>query len=495
MNLSDAIETNARRRPDHPAIVERDGTSIPYRAYAEAVGKWAGALARQGIGPGDIVGVNLKDSVEHLVALYAIPRCGAAILPMDWRWTIEEKTRIAAFFGAAAIFSEPEDELISTDHPWADIIVDEGWQAAVEMAEPIIAAPPGDDPALVLALSSGTTGTPKGPMITHQQFLSRFLIYFVTIGFSERDRYLCGTPLYFGGCRGYSMCSLYAGGTVLLHPPPYESADLLTYANQHQATRLFLVPTLLRRLLELEGGNADEPLFTTLELLFSTGAVLHAEERDALMERFCPRYLNFYGSTDGGGCSALLWDDPSAVAASVGRPVFGATLEIVDKDGQPIPAGEVGRIRYQHPGTADGYYNDPEASHDSFRNGWYFPGDLGWVDEAGYLFLAGRETDMIIRGGANIYPAEIEHVLTLHEGVQESAVMGWPSREYGEEIAAFVVPADHPAGVTSEELIAHCRASLAPYKAPRDVFIVESLPKSGVGKILKRELACRLEPL
>ena len=349
---------------------------------------------------------------------------------MDWRWTIDEKDRIARFFGARAVLSEPDDPFLKAEGPWEGVPVDEAWQQRVLAIDPPTDFPVLEDSALVLALSSGTTGTPKGPMITHRQFLARFLIYYVSIGFSERDRYLCATPLYFGGCRGYAMGTLYAGGTVLLHPHPYEPAELLTYANAERATRLFMVPTLLRRLLMLSGGTPDAPLFQTLELLYSTGAVLHAEERHELMQRFCPRYLNFYGSTDGGGCSALMWDDPPEVAASVGRPVFGATLDIVDEKDTPHPAGEIGRIRYRHPGTASGYYNDAVASRDGFRDGWYYPGDLGWIDEDGYLFLAGRETDMIIRGGANIYPAEIEHILTLHKAVYEAAVVAWPSREF-----------------------------------------------------------------
>ena len=495
MNLSDAIEINALRRPDYPAIVQRDGSIITYREYGVSVQRWAAVLAADGIRPGDIVGVNLKDTEDHLVALYAIARSGAAILPMDWRWTADEKDRIAGFFGARMVLSEPDDPFLNADGSWHAVSVGTAWQQRVQGIDPHTDFPAAEDPALVLALSSGTTGTPKGPMITHQQFLARFLIYFVSIGFSERDKYLCATPLYFGGCRGYSMCTLYAGGTVLLHPPPYEPSDLLAYANAQGATRLFLVPTLLRRLLSLAGGSPDAPLFRSLALLFSTGAVLHAEERDELMRRFCPRYLNFYGSTDGGGCSALMWDDPVAVAGSVGRPVFGATLDVVDAVNAPLPSGEVGRIRYRHPGTASSYYNDAIASQEVFRNGWYYPGDLGWIDEDGYLFLAGRETDMIIRGGVNIYPAEIEHILSLHPGVHETAVLGRPSHDFGEEIAAFVVLSAAATPVSGDELIDYCRGQLASYKVPRDVITVNELPKSGVGKVLKTELAKRLEPV
>ncbi len=495
MNLADALENNARRRPDHPAVIDRDRV-LSHRALFDLVCRWSSGLADLGVAPGDIVGVNLRDTTEHLIALYAIARAGAAILPMDWRWTDEEKSRVAGFFGAKMVISEADDAFAEAKGRWRDVILDAGWSAAVEAADASRTFPATDDPPLLLALSSGTTGTPKGPLITHRQFFARFMIYFVTLGFDERTRYLCATPLYFGGSRGYAMCSLYAGGTVLLRPPPVEPGDLVQFANDQAATMLFLVPTQLRRLMTLAGSADGGPLFRTLECLFSTGAVLHQEERTELMTRLCPHYLNFYGSTDGGGCSALMWHDPETVAASVGRPVFGARMDIVDDEDRPLPTGEVGRIRYRHSGTATGYYNNADASAEAFRDGWYYPGDLGWLDRDGFLFLAGRATDMIIRGGVNIYPAEIEHVLTLHSTVHEAAVVAWPSREFGEEIAAFVVPREGVDGSElGDDLICHCREKLARYKVPRQVFPVDDLPKSGVGKVLKNQLTARLKPL
>tara|TARA_Y100001934_G_scaffold270913_1_gene356584 strand:- start:5899 stop:6588 length:690 start_codon:yes stop_codon:yes gene_type:complete len=228
-------------------------------------------------------------------------------------------------------------------------------------------------------------------------------------------------------------------------------------------------------------------------MLFSTGSILHPEERKAVMRNVCPRYLNFYGSTDGGGATALFWHDPPEVSGSVGRPVFGAEIEIADDDGCLLPPGEIGNIRYKHPGTATGYYNDPKASREAFRDGWYYPGDLGWRDEAGYLFIAGRAKDMIIRGGVNIYPAEIEYVLSQHSGIREAAVVAWPSREFGEEVAAFIILRDE--NVDLDDIKDWCAQQLTKYKLPREIFPVEKLPKSGVGKILKKELEDKLVPI
>jgi len=491
MNLADILDNHAERRPDRPAVVHA-GRIMTHWEFADLTRRWAAHLADRGFGAGDLIGLELKDTVEHVIALHAIARLGAVILPMDWRWTVGEKRRVSDFFGARLVLCEAGDDLIESDVIAETAIVDDGWRASVAAADGDRAFTTVDNPMLLLSLSSGTTGTPKGPVISHEQMFARFMIYFMTLGFDERTRFLCASPLYFGGSRGYTMCALYCGATVVLFPQPFAAADLVAAAARERASHLFLVPTVLRRLLDVPGGTPDAPLLGGLDCLLSTGGALHPEERAELLSRICPGYLNFYGSTEGGGCTALLPDDPPAAASSVGRPVFSTRLEIVDDDDTLLAAGEVGHIRFRHPGTATAYHNDPERSREAFRDGWYYPGDLGWIDEAGFLFLAGRTKDMIIRGGINVYPAEIEHVLTLHEDVGEAAIIGRASRDYGEEIVAFVVPRDAARPLDGDDLVAHCAADLAPYKVPREFHIVDELPKNSVGKVLKTALRERL---
>jgi len=491
MNLADILDDHAARQPGRPAVIHAGGV-VTHAEFTDHVGRWAAHLADRNIGSGDIVGLDLGDTVEHVIALFAIARLGAVILPMDWRWTAGEKRNIADFFGARIVLCEAGDELLDTDIAARTAIVDEQWLSEVAAADGARKFAAGDDPPLVLSLSSGTTGIPKGPMITHDQMYARFAIYFESLGFDEGTRFLCASPLYFGGSRGYTMCALYSGATVVMFPQPYAAAELVAAASRENASHLFLVPTVLRWLLDVPGGLAEAPLLGGLECLFSTGAALHPEEREELLARICPNYINFYGSTDGGGCTALLPGDPPASAGSVGRPVFSTKLEIVDQDDRILPTGDVGAIRYRHPGTATSYHNNPEESAEAFRGGWYYPGDLGWGGGVGILFLAGRAKDMIIRGGINVYPAEIEHVLSLHSDVREVAVVGRPSREYGEEIAAFVVPRNTAKPPDEDALRGHCGNSLARYKVPREFHFIDELPKSGVGKILKTELRERL---
>jgi len=285
---------------------------------------------------------------------------------------------------------------------------------------------------------------------------------------------------------------LYMGGTVFMLPPPYEPEELCEAVRRHRISSLFLVPTLIRRLMVLPDAKLA-PL-KGLRLLLSSGSALHPDERREIRRRVCPQFIEYYSSTEGGGVSFLTPEDPDAFAASVGRPVFGVDVECVDESHRPLPAGRVGRIRYRGPAVAEGFWNDLEATRESFRDGWWYPGDLGMTDEHGYLYLKGRAKDMIIRGGVNIYPAEIEAVLQAHPAVADATVVGWPSREFNEEIAAFVILKTMDCA-KPEDLRHLCREKLAPYKVPREVFVVQEFPRNTLGKVIKSELSARLPSL
>lgn len=484
MNLADMLIHQARRRPDHPAIIE-ESRVITHGEFDPVVRRWAARLQALGAEPGDVIGIALKDRAEHLIAFYAVARMGGIILPVDWRWTAGEKQRITEFFGAERTLAEPGDEI-----PGA-FTIDGAWHAALPAFDPEVSFPSDADAPVVLSLSSGTTGTPKGPVLSHRQFLSRWVTQFVTLTFSEHDRYLSATPLYFGGGRSFTMSALYAGSTVVMFPPPYEPAQLVAAAADYRATTTLLVPTMLRRLLEIT-VEGDEKLFAGLRLLLSTGAILHGDERSAVIDRLCAGFINYYGSTEGGGVSVLLPHHGEEKSASVGSTVFQTDVEIVGDDHTALSVGDIGRIRYRGPGVANGFFRDEAASAQSFHDGWFYPGDLGRLDDDGFLYLAGRADDMILRGGVNIYPAEIEQTLLTHDGVRDAVVLGWPSREMGEEIAAFVVC---DAQVDRDALAEHCRETLASYKIPREIFVVDAFPRSALGKVVKGELKARLTPL
>ncbi|MBM3524666.1 MAG: long-chain fatty acid--CoA ligase, partial [Alphaproteobacteria bacterium] len=462
MNLADALSHHVRARPDRAAIVQGD-RRILYRDLDGIVRRGAAHLDALGIGESDVVGIALRDSIDHLLALYMAARRGAIALPLDWRWTEAEKRAVAERFHAKLVLIEPG----AAPLPGVPCVpVDMDFQIGVAAAREDMAFPSQLDAPLLLSLSSGTTGRPKGPIVTHGQFLRRFWTHWIDLGLNARETYVSATPMYFGGGRTFSMSLLFSGGTVVLFPPPYEARDFAAEVAKRKATSAFLVPTLLRRLLDLSDEEAA-PL-RAMRLLLSSGAPLHPEERRAIRRRLCPNFCEYYASTEGGGVSLLRPEDMDVHLDSVGRPVFGVEVAIFDDDFKPLPTGAVGRLGYRGPGVATGFHEDPEATREVFHEGWFFPGDLASVNAAGYVFLKGRRKDMIIRGGINIYPIEIEAALQSSPDVVEAAVVGWPSRDMGEEVAAFVVLR---AEVEPEALRALCASRLAPYKVPKSVFV------------------------
>jgi acyl-CoA synthetase (AMP-forming)/AMP-acid ligase II len=478
MNLAEALDIHAAARPDHPAIVAGDGI-VSHADFAQAVRTTAGRLAAAGIAAGDVVGVCLKDTVDHLVANFALARLGAIILPMDWRWTPVEKLSAAGHFGTRLVVVEDGEA------PIGDLRV--STLDALPEAEPAPVASPGGGETLplLLSLSSGTTGRPKGPCITHHQMLRRFWTHWINLGLNATDRYVSATPLYFGGGRTFAMSVLFAGGTVILFPPPFDAEALAAELRRRQATSTFLVPTQLRKL--LEAGEAERSALGGLRLLISSGAPLDPEERTAIAS-LCGNFIEYYASTEGGGISIATPQTRQTSPDSVGRPVFGVEIEIVSDDHLPLPRGQVGLLRYRGPGVATGYFRE-EADQTAFRDGWFYPGDLAEIDAGGNVTLRGRRKDMIIRGGVNIYPAEIEQVLREHPSVADAAVVGRPSTKLGETVAAFVVAA---AGFDEAALAAWCAARLAPYKVPESFARVDDLPRNSAGKVLKAVLVERL---
>lgn len=480
MNLASALDLHARARPDHPALIEGDQT-IRYGALSGQVRRLAAHFVDRAPRSDAIIGLCLEDTARHVMALYALARAGRAILPMDVRWTATEKANVAQHFGASLVLVEPGAGPIGTVET---VSWDDAFDIAIARSDPDTTFPEDGETPLLLSLSSGTTGRPKGPLITHRHFFRRFMTHWINLGLNGRDRFVMATPLYFGGGRTFAMSVLFSGGTVILRPPPCTPDALLETIRVEAATSLFLVPTQFRRLLEL--SDAQLMPMQALNLLFSSGAPLSADERRAIRSRMCPRFFEYYASTEGGGITLLTPGDIDDHGGSVGRPVFAVDVDVVDDHGSSLSAGTIGRLRYRGPGVASSYYRDAETSSEAFHDGWFYPGDLADIDAEGFVTLRGRAKDMIIRGGINIFPADIEATLTAHPAVAEAAVVGWPSREFGEEIAAFV----RLSGLaTGADLLGFVQARLARAKWPREVFIVDDLPRNSSGKVLKRILA------
>jgi acyl-CoA synthetase (AMP-forming)/AMP-acid ligase II len=471
--LADAIRLNGRHHPTKPAIIDGPRT-ITHAALDRMVDSACRELVRRGVSKGDLIGVALPDKAEHLIMLLALARMGGVILPLDCRWTAEEKTGVADRFEARLVLAWADEPAW---HP-AQMGVDASW--FMEDGEPYADPTIDEDTPLLLSLSSGTTGMPKGPRLTQGQFASRFNVYWINLGMSGRDRFVLATPIYFGGGRGFALGILYAGGTTIMFPPPYDPEALVAEVAAREATALFLVPTLLRRLMDTPREGLA---FPSLRVLLSSGSALYASEQRAAREKLSPNLYQYYASTEGGGVSVLNPDEFERHPESVGHPCFGVEVEVVDADHKPLPAGETGQLRYRSPSSPTEYYRGDGSA--AFRDGWFYPGDLAAFDADGFLHLRGRAKDMIIRGGVNVYPGDVEKILLDIDGVSEAAVVGAPSTEFGEEIVAFVVRSKP---LEPETLLSACRERLARYKLPKRIFFLETLPKSTVGKVVKPEL-------
>jgi acyl-CoA synthetase (AMP-forming)/AMP-acid ligase II len=481
-NYADFITAHAQACPHKRALVDAT-TTLTYGELDPLITRNALALRHLGVVSGEIVGVSLPDTAAHCVMLLAVARLGAIILPMDHRWTTEEAARIAAQFAIQRMLVAPGREALAGVQT---IKLDASWDSLVA-AQPKTAAefPHDDTMPMLLSMSSGTTGTPKGPLSTHAAQITRILNGAIT----RDDIVLTATPLYFGGGRNFSIGSLLRGATIILFPPPFHPEKLVAKIAAEKVTYTFLVPTQMRRLLQLPDDGTL--LFPSLRLLVSSGAVLYPDERSEIMRRLSPNLINLYSSTEGGSVATLRPEDQGERAKSVGRVHRDVTVQIVDADDRVLPNGEVGRIRQKSPVVPDGFYNNPEETKKHFRDGWYYPGDLGHLDDDGFLYLAGRSKEMIIRGGINIYPGEIEEPLLRLPEIHDCAAVAWPSAELGEELALFVVRAGD---ISEADVLAHCRAVLSPYKVPKGVFFIEELPKNAHGKVTRAALASRLPP-
>lgn len=474
MNLASVVRINAANLGDKAAILHGDDTISYAQAWRSILGI-AATLHAAGIAPGDRVGLAMQDHPLHLLAHYAVARLGAVILPIDHRWTEPEKQSAAATFRA---------KLVLTDGESIDGVETLPLNDTHASADPS-SLPHGvedRDQVLLISLSSGTTGKPKGALVTHGNLYERFVSQWTAIGFDARDGFALLTPLYFGAGRSFGMCLLAAGGTVRLAPPPLKPPAIIDVLQGDDVSATFLPPTLLRRLLPMAEGR-DTPLLANIDYLLVSGEPLYASEAAECRRKICPNLVGYYASSEGGGISVLTTTDYAEHSATVGTPTFRTEVQIVDADDNVLPDATVGRLRYRGPGVATRFLDSEGNERSAAADGWFYPGDLAERLPSGHIALRGRDKDVIIRGGVNVYPAEIEAVLQQHAAIEECAVIGQEDAGRGQIAVAFVV-----GEVTAQDVEAHCTANLAPYKVPSRFELRDSLPKRSSGKIDKKAL-------
>lgn len=471
---------------DRPALVSGERT-LSFAGLAEEAARWARALRAEGVGPGAQLGLALRDGLDVMVATLALWMLDAVAVPIDFRNRTDERTRLAQEFDLAAII---EDRDLSGG-AYRSIPCTPDWAAQVarQSTAPLDRHPTISYPAFI-SLTSGTTGRPLGIVIGHRTLLLRSMGYGFEGAYPFGGRFLNAYPLSFSASRNHTVGQLLRGATVQFHPPIFGAGELIEKVNAHGVTFLFAVPATVNAMLAL-APEGQGPLMRGLKVLYCGGSGMLTADKTRAWRDLTPGFLHCFSSSVSGTCSVLAGQDLASHADTDGRIMPTVRLQVVDDQDRPLPHGEVGLMRMRSHGMAEGLYkNRARDSGDRLRDGWAYTGDLARLSADGFLTVVGRGSDMIIRGGANVYPAEVEAILSALPGVRDVAVVGFASAAVDEEIAAFVVAGP---GITEAALDAHCRVQLSPDKRPRRFVLVDSLPRNTNGKVLKRELRAQLE--
>jgi fatty-acyl-CoA synthase len=497
------VDRNARKFPTKEAISDHRGRWSYARLRQEVLGI-VGGLCGLGVKRKDRVATLMTNRGELIVSYLALFRMGAILVPLNTRLADPEWEYILRDSGARWIITESMFEgriaRIRERLPQIEEVISVGAQEKGVIGwEEILTAPPMEEPPqepgiedeLYILYTSGTTGKPKGAVITHQNFLWNAINGQITGGFKGDDVVYYGLPLFHAAAMGGCFATMLLGGKVVLRPR-FDPVELLELVESERITRVPAVPPMLLAILEAPGLEKKD--LSSLRA-FNTGATTIPQSlKERLHERFpWVEITDSYGLTEATSyCTVLAGKEFLAKKACVGRPHAYVEIRVVDERDRDLPPGQVGEILVRGPNVMKGYWMRPEETEEALRGGWLHTGDLGRMDEEGYLYVVDRKKDMIITGGENVYPREVEEVLNSHPSVMEAAVVGVPDEKWGERVVAFVIPRP---GIAPDpkELDLHCRDHLASYKCPKEYRVVEDLPRTSTGKILKRVLRERWE--
>jgi 2-furoate---CoA ligase len=504
VTLARLLERSAERRPEAAAVVD-GARRLTYAGLATEAGALGRGLAGLGVGKGDRVLIAVRNRLEHVLAYWALQGIGGVPVPVNFRlssgelrYIIEDSDpRVALFESSTA--AAVQEAAAGTLMPLVFAGDEPAPGGAVPLAELTSsgAASPGCSPAAgdlsLILYTSGTTGRPKGVPRTHGNHHAGALAHVIQCGYGWGERTLGVMPLYH--TMGiHALTSVAAVNGCFVCQADW-SADLaLSLIEGERITSLYLIPTLFHDLVHAPGFRPER--VRSVRKLAYAGAPMLAALTQACVEAFRPDvFVNHYGSTE--IYTFSVFPDVHAKPGCAGRPGIHSRLRVVAASterrvgpGEAVPPGDKGEIiaSLDSDEAFAGYWKRPDADARALRDGWYFTGDMGYVDEAGDLFVSGRVDDMIISGGENIHPVEVEEVLARHPRVTDVAVVGEPDEKWGERVVAFVVAAD--ASVTAAALDRHCResADLANFKRPRRIVFVKTIPKTASGKILRRLL-------
>ena len=512
MNTTDFLNISNAICPDRDVMIF-DGKRWAYGKTSERVNKLANALKGLGIKRGERLGMLEVNCSQYVEAYFAAAKVGAIFVPLNFRAKEKELSYMIGNAGAKMlIVGERYLEMVDGIHselPTVEHCVSLGKGEGNWLSyEGLLSSAPSeevveeidDEDITILMYTSGTTGRPKGVPLRHSGFVSYVLENVEPASPDVEERNLLTVPLYHVAGIQAMLAAVYGGRTLVLMRQ-FETEEWMRMVQQEKITRAMLVPTMLKWVID----NPDFKKYdlSSLKVITYGAAPMPFEViRKAIVEMPWVRFINAFGQTETastitslGPEDHVLQGSPEEIekklkrlTSSVGRPLSDVEVKIVDEQGNAVPANAVGEILARGPRVMRGYWEDEEKTRKVIAaDGWLRTGDQGWMDEEGYIYLAGRSDDMIIRAGENISPEEIEDVLRSHPKVDEAAVIGVPDPEWGQEPRALVVLKKRQEA-SSEEIMEHCRSNLAGFKRPRSIVFLESLPRNPMGKVLKKEL-------
>ncbi len=490
-NLISVLDRAAAERPGHPAV-RMDDMVLGYSDLQEAAGRVVSLLSSLGVAPGDRVGIMLPNIPAFPIAFYGALGAGAVVVPMNPLLKSREVAYYRGDSGAKVLFAwhtaaaEAAKGAAATGTRMV-VVDDPDARSLLAGLFPVhTRAERADDDDAVILYTSGTTGQPKGAELTHANLTRNAELTAQTlIGAGPDDVVMGCLPLFhvFGLTCGLNAAVV--GGATLTLLPRFDPGKALAIIARDRVTIFEGVPTMYAAMLH-HPSSADADT-SSLRVCVSGGAAMPVEILHAFEKTFGCMILEGYGLSETSPVASFNHPNAERKPGSIGTPVAGVEMRVVGNDGQELPPGEVGEIAIRGHNVMKGYWGKPEATAEAIPDGWFRTGDLARVDEDGYFFIVDRKKDLIIRGGYNVYPREIEEVLYEHPAVAEAAVIGIPHDQLGEEVAA-AVSLKPGATATPEELQAHVKERVAAYKYPRQVWVVHELPKGPTGKILRREV-------
>jgi malonyl-CoA/methylmalonyl-CoA synthetase len=493
-SVVEAFARNAERAPERLCL-RFEGERWTYDRLRERAETFAAALAAWGLRPGERIALSLENRPDFLAAYLGAHLAGGVVVPVNTRYRQVELRHIFGDAGVRLCFTDAgrrqELERVRGDLPELEAVI----EAGVELEEFLGAAgprepgPPRGEDLAVISYTSGTTGRSKGAMLLHRNLLANIEAICEAWRWTADDHLLLALPLFHThGLMVGANGTFVAGASAELWRR-FDAAEVYDALLGGGFTLFFGVPTMYARLLREAANRTERP--EPLRLYVAGSAALSPETFEEFEREFGQRILERYGMTETGMNLTNPYDGERR-PGTVGEPFPGQEARVVDaKAREPVPAGEVGEIEVRGPHVFAGYWGQPEETAESFgEDGWFRTGDLGYVGEDGYFTISGRAKELIISGGYNVYPREVEEVLERCPGVAEAAVVGLPDPEFGEKVAAAVVR-DDPA-LTAGELTEFCRGELAGYKEPRRVAFVDALPRNAMGKTLKHRVREKL---